>query len=217
YVFYAFILILPLFVGAQRFMTKPPPAWKSCSFDPLRQQRPLQSPEVWKALRTNIELLLNKLATSPNIYLLLHSEEERGEPMQKLIHDIAFQTSKCFDGQRPIEMGLQDFEPQDGDDYGYPIEQYKNKLKQGNVFLIVNLNEIPLKTVRALHTICETYSPIEPDVVIFLTLHTDLPTAGGTPTEVAINTLNKIWHEIPDNELGALRTRVTDQVLLLRA
>lgn len=39
-------------------------------------------------------------------------------------------------------MKLEDFETKDGDDYGYPIEQYKKKLKEGNVFLIVNLNDV---------------------------------------------------------------------------
>lgn len=38
-------------------------------------------------------------------------------------------------------MSLQDFKTQNGDDYGYPIEQYKNKLKDGNVFLIADLND----------------------------------------------------------------------------
>lgn len=39
-------------------------------------------------------------------------------------------------------MGLKDFRTQNGDDYGYPIQQYKRKLKDGNVFLIANLNEV---------------------------------------------------------------------------
>lgn len=50
-----------------------------------------------------------------------------------------------LDGQRPIEMRLEDFEEKDGDDYGFPIEQYKKKLKEGNVFLIVNLNDVSTK------------------------------------------------------------------------
>ncbi|XP_051860325.1 uncharacterized protein LOC117569472 isoform X2 [Drosophila albomicans] len=218
YVLYAIISVLPLLACWQIFIKETPPApvWKSCNFDALRKQQPLQSPEVWSALKTTNELLLNKLAESPNVFLLLHSDEDRGEKLQKLIGDIALETSKCFDGQQPIEMDLQDFETQDDDDYGYPIEQYKNKLQEGNVFLIVNLNDIPLNAARALHTICDTYSPIAPDVVIFLTLHTDLPIAGGVPSHLAVKTLNKLWDRIPDNELGALITRVTDQVLLLQ-
>lgn len=39
-------------------------------------------------------------------------------------------------------MSLKDFQTQNGDDYGYPIEQYKKKLREGNVFLIVNLNDV---------------------------------------------------------------------------
>lgn len=133
-------------------------------------------------------------------------------------------------------MKLEDFEQKNGDDYGYPIEQYKKKLKEGNVFLIVNLNDvstklylvpnyhlifpiykIPPNAARALHTICDTYSPIAPDVVIFLSLRTHLSTSNGTPAEIAYQTLRELWQKVPDNELDALITRVIDQVLLLQS
>lgn len=39
-------------------------------------------------------------------------------------------------------MSLKDFETQTGDDYGFPIEQYKKKIRDGNVFLIVDLNDV---------------------------------------------------------------------------
>lgn len=69
---------------------------KSCKFDHLRNRSPLQSSKVWDALTINIELLLNGKTKSPNIYLLMHSKKDSGKKMQKLIKDIALETSKCF-------------------------------------------------------------------------------------------------------------------------
>ncbi|XP_064545261.1 uncharacterized protein TORIP [Drosophila montana] len=212
---YAIIIILPLFACSR--LLKSEPQVKRCAFEDLRQRPPLQSEDVWKALSINIELLLNKKIKSPNVYLFLHSNQSSEIPIQKLINDIAVETSKCFDGQRPIEMSLKDFETQNGDDYGYPIEQYKKKLREGNVFLIVNLNDIPPNSARALHTICDTYSPIAPDVVIFMTLRTHIKTAVGSPAQIAYKTLQELWKQVPDNELDALITRVIDQVLLLQS
>ncbi|KAL7732338.1 hypothetical protein ACLKA6_004324 [Drosophila palustris] len=212
-IMYAILIILPVLLGL--FTMKP--KLKTCDFKELRQHLPLQSAEVWNTLKINIELLMNKRIKSPNIYLFLHTSENSGGKLQNLIQNIALETSKCFDGRRPIEMSLQDFKTQNGDDYGYPIEQYKNKLKEGNVFLIVNLNDIPPNAARALHTICETHSPINPDVVIFLTLRTHLSTAGRNPATLADLTLRELWKDVPDHELGALITRVIDQVLLLQS
>ncbi|EDW70843.1 uncharacterized protein TORIP [Drosophila virilis] len=212
---YAIIIILPLFACSR--LLKSEPQVKRCAFEELRQRPPLQSEDVWKALSINIELLLNKKIKSPNVYLFLHSNQSSEYPIQKLINDIARETSKCFDGQRPIEMSLKDFETQNGDDYGYPIEQYKKKLREGNVFLIVNLNDIPPNSARALHTICDTYSPIAPDVVIFMTLRTHLANTVGSPAQMAYKTLQELWKQVPDNELDALITRVIDQVLLLQS
>ncbi|EDV97519.1 uncharacterized protein LOC6558417 [Drosophila grimshawi] len=211
---YAILIILPL-IACTRLL-KQEPQMKRCEFEKLRQREPLQSSDVWKTLTINIELLLNKKTKSPNVYLLLHSNKSSEHRIQGLVQDIALETSKCFDGQRPIEMGLQDFETKHGDDYGYPIEQYKKKIKEGNVFLIVNLNDIPPKAARALHTICDTYSPIAPDVVIFLTLRTHHEIAGATPTQLAYQMLHELWQQIPDNELDPLITRVIDQVVLLQ-
>lgn len=91
---YAFLLILPALAYSNIFMLKSGP--KTCKFEKLRNLSPLQSSEIWDALTINIELLLNGKSKSPNIYLLLHSNKNNGKKMQKLIKDIALETSKCF-------------------------------------------------------------------------------------------------------------------------
>ncbi|EDW19231.2 uncharacterized protein LOC6583076 [Drosophila mojavensis] len=212
---YSIIIILPLIAYSQYYKSEP--QVKTCTFEKLKQRAPSQSTDVWKALRCNIEDMLNKKSKSPNVYLFLYTNESNESEMQKLVNDIALETSKCFNEKPLVKMSLKDFETQTGDDYGFPIEQYKKKIRDGNVFLIVDLNDIPPNAARALHTICDTYSPIAPDVVIFLTLRTHLTTNAGTPVQLAHHTLHELWKELPNNELDALITRVTDQVLLLQS
>lgn len=90
----AILLILPTVVFSNIFVLKS--GTKTCKFDQLRQNVPSLSSEVWNALTINIEKLLNKMSKSPNIYLLMHSNESNNEQIQKLIKDIALETSKCF-------------------------------------------------------------------------------------------------------------------------
>lgn len=91
----AILLILPAVAySINSFVQKS--GTKTCKFDQLVHSVPSQSSEVWKALTINIEKLLNKMSKSPNIYLLMHSNESNNEQIQKLIKDIALETSKCF-------------------------------------------------------------------------------------------------------------------------
>lgn len=135
-------------------------------------------------------------------------------------------------------MSKEDFGPA-LDNYGLAIERFKAKVKDGKVFLIVNLNEVRNEShvslnsfvfntfcdpqiapngARALHTICDTYSPLVEDAVIFLTLRTFNTTAVRNSVELATDTLYDLWSkELGDNELDPLITRVTDQVLLLNS
>ncbi|XP_034122938.1 uncharacterized protein LOC117580470 isoform X2 [Drosophila guanche] len=187
---------------------------KSCAFEKLRGIEPKQSEGIWRALQTGIEGLINKRDPRPSVFLFLHQEGE----LKTLIYDIATEASRCFGGPgKPIHMNKDDFVPKNGD-YGFAIEQFKKKLKEGNVFLIVNLNEIPPSSALALHPICDTYNPISADAVIFLTLHTSSTTDTGNSVKLARQTLYELWGtHLQDNELDSLITRVSDQVLHLNS
>ncbi|XP_034657963.1 uncharacterized protein LOC117894825 isoform X1 [Drosophila subobscura] len=189
-------------------------AEKSCAFKTQRGIEPKQSDRVWMALQKGIEGLINKRDPRPSVFLFLHQEEE----LKTLIDEIATEASRCFGGPgKPVHMNKDDFVPKNGD-YGFAIEQFKKKLQEGNVFLIVNLNEIPPRSARALHPICDTYNPIAADAVIFLTLHTSSTTDTGNSVELARQTLYELWGtQLQDNELEPLITRVTDQVLHLNS
>ncbi|XP_016924732.3 uncharacterized protein TORIP [Drosophila suzukii] len=187
---------------------------KQCAFKSLRGNHPQQPEIVWKALQKGVEGLINKKAKHPSVFLFLHQNPQ----LQKLIDAIAVEASACYGGPRQlIHMKKEDFGP-GMKDYGLAIERFKANVKEGKVFLIVNLNDIAPSGARALHTICDTYSPIVEDAVIFLTLRTFNTTAVSNSVQLATDTLYDLWaKELGDNELDPLITRVTDQVLHLRS
>ncbi|XP_070070732.1 uncharacterized protein TORIP [Drosophila takahashii] len=185
---------------------------KQCAFNSLRKNQPQQPEKVWKALQKGVEGLINKKDKHPSVFLFLHQDPK----LQKLIDAIAVEASVCFGNPRQlIHMKKEDFGP-DMKDYGLAIERFKANVKEGKVFLIVNLNDIAPSGARALHTICDTYSPLVEDAVIFLTLRTFNTTAVSNSVKLATDTLYDLWSkELGDNELDPLITRVTDQVLHL--
>ncbi|XP_016955811.1 uncharacterized protein LOC108028464 [Drosophila biarmipes] len=187
---------------------------KQCAFKDLRQNNPQQPEIVWRALQTGVEGLINKRDKHPSVFLFLHQDPK----LQKLIDAIAVEASACYGGPRQlIHMKKEDFGP-DMKDHGLAIERFKAKVKDGKVFLIVNLNDIAPSGALALHTICDTYSPVVEDAVIFLTLRTFNTTAVKNSVQLATDTLYDLWaKELQDNELDPLITRVTDQVLHLRS
>ncbi|XP_017021209.1 uncharacterized protein TORIP [Drosophila kikkawai] len=192
----------------------PAPTFKTCSFDTLRNVQPKQQDKVWLALQKGIEGLINKKDYHPSVFLFLHQDPK----LQKFIDAVASEASKCYGGpSQLIHMSKEDFGP-GLDNSALAIERFKAKVKDGKVFLIVNLNEIAPNGARALHTICDTYSPIVEDAVIFLTLRTFNTTAARNSVELATDTLYDLWSkELHDNELDPLITRVTDQVLHLNS
>lgn len=91
---YSIIIILPLIVYSQYYKSEP--QVKTCTFEELKKRAPSQSTDVWKALRCNIEDMLNKKSKSPNVFLFLYTNQSNESEMQKLVNDIALETSKCF-------------------------------------------------------------------------------------------------------------------------
>ncbi|EDX11122.1 uncharacterized protein LOC6738737 [Drosophila simulans] len=181
---------------------------KQCGFKDLRPKYPQQQEKVWRALQKGIEGLINKRDKHPSVFLFLHQDPK----LEKLIDEIAVEASMCFGGPRKlIHMNKEHMK-----EYGLAIEQFKSKINDGKVFLIVNLNEIAPNGARALHTICDTYSPLVEDAVIFLSLRTFNTTAVNNSVKLATDTLYDLWdQELGDHELDPLITRVTDQVLHL--
>ncbi|CAD7006119.1 unnamed protein product [Ceratitis capitata] len=185
-----------------------------CTFEELSQKYYKQNGKIWDTLSSGINNIKNKQSKQSGVYLFV---AENGSKMEKIVKSIAEHTSKCFDEKfRLIEMTEDDFTSQNTiEDYGNVIEKFKEKLEEGRVALIVNLNKIPAESARALHFICDTYNPVAADIVIYLTLV--VPSTMHKPTQAAQNMLTDLWgSKLKKSELDPLITRVTDEVIAIK-
>ncbi|XP_018799442.1 PREDICTED: uncharacterized protein LOC108975420 isoform X2 [Bactrocera latifrons] len=140
---------------------------KTCSFEMLHQKYKNQHSKIWHTLSSGVENILRDRTKSPFVNLFVHNDNRK---LKSIVGEIAKETSQCFGGQL-IEMSELDFtSPRAMEDYGYAILKFKEKIQKGRVALIINLNAIPAEAAPALHTICDTHSPVAENIVIYLTL-----------------------------------------------
>ncbi|XP_039966417.1 uncharacterized protein LOC120778607 [Bactrocera tryoni] len=184
---------------------------KRCSFEILQQKYRDQHSKMWHTLSSGVENILRDRTKNPVVNLFVHNDNRK---LKSIVGEIAKETSQCFGGQL-IEMSENDFtSPTAMEDYGYAILKFKEKIQNGRVALIVNLNAIPAESACALHTICDTHSPVAEDIVIYLTLV--IPSTIGNEVNIARDTLTNLWgSKLKNNVLEPLITRVTDQILTL--
>ncbi|XP_050336785.1 uncharacterized protein LOC126763378 [Bactrocera neohumeralis] len=184
---------------------------KRCSFEILQQKYRDQHSKMWHTLSSGVENILRDRTKNPVVNLFVHNDNRK---LKSIVGEIAKETSQCF-GSQLIEMSENDFtSPTAMEDYGYAILKFKEKIQNGRVALIVNLNAIPAESACALHTICDTHSPVAEDIVIYLTLV--IPSTIGNEVNIARDTLTNLWgSKLKNNVLEPLITRVTDQILTL--
>lgn len=207
----ALLFILILIIAVWVYASKSEE--KNCSFETLRQKYTDQDSKIWHILSSGVNNILRDRTKNPGVYLFLHND---GSKLKSIVREIATQTSNCFGGRSQlVEMNEHDFtSPNAMEDYGYAIMKFREKIQKGRVALIVNLNDIPAESARALHTICDTYSPVAEDIVIYLTLV--IQSQSGNNINIARETLNNLWgSKLKYNELEPLVTRVTDQIITL--
>ncbi|XP_014090934.1 uncharacterized protein TORIP isoform X2 [Bactrocera oleae] len=207
----ASLIIVILLVVAMWYLYASDRSEKGCSFETLRQKYKDQHSKMWPILSSGVENILRGHTKNSGVYLFLHNDSSE---FKSIVGEIATQTSRCFGGQL-IEMSENDFtSPKVMEDYGHAITKFKEKIRNGRVALIVNLNTIPAGSARALQFICDTHNPVAKDIVIYLTLV--IPSTIGNEVNIARDTLTKLWgSKLEDYELEPIITRVTDQVIPL--
>ncbi|XP_067612988.1 uncharacterized protein TORIP [Eurosta solidaginis] len=212
YIKFVAIIILPIAI----YLTPSAPrsVEKKCTYEKLINDYPQQDPKMWRRVSIAVENILNKRSSAPLVQLFVHQGDSG---MESLVRKIAKETSDCFgENSHLVEMTMDDFtSAKVVEDYGHIVEAFKTKIKNGKVVVIVDLNKIPPKAARALHTICDVHTPIaKEEFAIFLTLVTP---ANGNPVANAENTLDHLWGtKLERNELDPLKTRVTDDVIALK-
>ncbi|XP_055845057.1 uncharacterized protein LOC129911325 [Episyrphus balteatus] len=213
-----FIIIVPVAVGiyfnASWVSTSDQSPKKVCSFKELQNKYPKEGEYLWHNMKVVNEHILNNRCDKPAVFLFVHHDKQIA---LKIIKDIAQTSSRCFDSSQIIQNI--DFSSKEAiEDYGHVIATYKDTIKEGNVILIANINEIPGEAAKALHAICDTVTPLVKKVIILLSLTAERRNSNEKIIDTAENALRKLWQDkIKPNELDPIITRVTDQVLLLQS
>lgn len=186
----------------------------ACSFEELQKKYPKEGNYLWTHLESGTENILNKQSDKPAVYLFVH---ENRKTVGKLMKDIANISSRCFGSSAIIEnIGFSSKEAIQ--DYGHIIDKYRSTIREGNVILIANVNEIPGTAAKALHAVCDTEQPMVKRVIILLSLSVQRRNGNEKIIDVAENTLRQLWgSSMKPYELDPLITRVTDQVLLVQS
>ncbi|XP_055911909.1 uncharacterized protein LOC129945950 [Eupeodes corollae] len=200
-------VFIPIFIAQKNGI-------RECSFDKLKAKYPKESDKLWMHLKYGNEYILNNEGDEPAVFLFLHHAKRIAD---KLVDEIARTSADCYGS--PPAIKKVDLNTREAiEDYGHIIASYKKTVKEGNVILIVNLNEIPGEAAKALHSICDSVTPLVKKVIILLTLTTKQHNADQNVIETAENELKKLWQgKMKANELDPIITRVTDQVFLLKS
>lgn len=210
-----------VFIFLALYMRDNTPRCTQCSFEELKKKYTKEKDYLWNHLQSANDDILCGKSDKPAVFLFVNQNKEKAK---SLINDIANTSSGCLgkyfslQGSSPIIEHI-DFSSEEAlKDYGYVIDQYKKTVKEGNVILIANVNEIPGEVAKALHTICDTVTFMVKKVIILLSLTVEQIGSNERVIDVAENALKKLWQDkMEPNELEPLITRVTDQVLLLQS
>lgn len=203
-----------VFIFLALYMYDNTPRCTQCSFEELKKKYTKEKDYLWNHLQSANDDILCGKSDKPAVFLFVNQNKEKAK---SLINDIANTSSGCL-GSSPIIEHIDFFSEEALKDYGYVVDQYKKTVKEGNVILIANVNEIPGEGAKALHWICDTVSFMVKKVIILLSLTVEQIGSSERVIDVAENALKKLWQDkMEPNELEPLITRVTDQVLLLQS
>ena len=176
---------------------------------------------LWQSLTTGVESVLNKKPPTPSIFLLAYNDHRTSEV---LMRNIINATAECMKSSNPILLDGRTFVSKKMlEDYGEIIETYREQLERNGIMYVSDLNKTPAQAAQAFHSICDTVTPLVQRAVIYFTVQVDQSDLNLPPVQLLKLVENKLSDEwrreatVSENTLKALITRVTDQVLLLRA
>lgn len=121
------------------------PAEQRCSFDVCELKFPNQDRVLWKSLEYGVENVLNKIPTSPSIFLLAYHDMNSAN---RITRCVVKRTTECMKSKgNALELSPADLESTEmKSDYGVVITKYQNQLKKSGVMLVNDLNKVDIFT-----------------------------------------------------------------------
>lgn len=200
-------------------MTKP--AEKNCTILlKFKDSYPGLDELSWKLLKVGVEHVQKDIPPQPTVFFILHHNQRKAKTFAD---NIATSIHGCLEAKdEPIILNENDLNtPENIEDYGSVISEYKPKLEQSNVMVVHDIQAVNGKVVEAFHTICDKETPMVPKSVIIFTYYTQ--TKPGSVTELynfVEETLADLWkNEFSHrhNKIQPLITRMTENVLHLKS
>lgn len=179
----------------------------NCSkFMDLQLKFPNQDKKLFKSLRSGIEGTINGEPNVPSVFSLFSTDDQLMERMMKEVIKV---TMLCINQTNdPISLNNEHLSSK-------LVSDYKDELMKRNIMIINNVNEAAPADVTTLHSFCDTFNPVWPKSIIFLTMK--VPQAPvGKPVEYITNYLNNRWKSIAGNIRGPLITRIIDQTFFIK-
>ncbi|EAL41899.3 AGAP007003-PA [Anopheles gambiae str. PEST] len=179
---------------------------------------PTVDQNLWQMLSVSVRRAITTVDNpEPGTILFLHYGPT--DILDGLIDSVIAVTTSHFGNTDAIRLPGAHFKRSDiQQDFGVFVAQQKEALRQRSVMLVRNLEDVPARSARAFHTICDTQEPLVGRAVIYLTL--DMAKAAGmhepsnvSATAEAERLLQKLWGDsLEPAVLGPLITRLTDNV-----
>ncbi|XP_061504238.1 uncharacterized protein LOC133391823 isoform X4 [Anopheles gambiae] len=179
---------------------------------------PTVDQNLWQMLSVSVRRAITTVDNpEPGTILFLHYGPTG--ILDGLIDSVIAVTTSHFGNTDAIRLPGAHFKRSDiQQDFSVFVAQQKEALRQRSVMLVRNLEDVPARSARAFHTICDTQEPLVGRAVIYLTL--DMAKAAGmhepsnvSATEEAERLLQKLWGDsLEPAVLGPLITRLTDNV-----
>ncbi|XP_041768002.1 uncharacterized protein LOC121591494 isoform X2 [Anopheles merus] len=188
------------------------------SFYKLGTTYPTVDQNLWQMLNVSVRRAITTVDNpEPGTILFLHYGPT--DILDGLIDSVIAVTTSHFGNTDAIRLPGAHFKRSDiQQDFGVFVAQQKEALRKRNVMLVRNLEDVPARSARAFHTICDTQEPLVGRAVIYLTL--DMAKAAGMHEPSNVNAieeaerfLQKLWGDsLEPAVLGPLITRLTDNV-----
>lgn len=179
----------------------------NCSkFMELESEFPNQDRKLFKSLKTGIEGTVNGKPPVPSVFSLFSTDAELRE---RILKEVIKVTMRCINQkQDPIELHKEHLSSK-------LVQDYKDELMKRKIMIIHNVDEASPEAVTSLHSFCDTYSPLWPNSIIFLTM--TVPRApSGKPVEYISEYLNEKWKSLAENIRAPLITRILDQTFFIK-